>query len=73
MTQQIQPGASKAILPVSWSDGGCVLLDQRKLPAEETYLTLESIGEVASAITDMVVRGAPAIGIAAAYGAALSV
>ena len=73
MTQQERPDPFKPILPVSWSEGGCVLLDQRKLPAEETYLTLESIGEVATAITEMVVRGAPAIGVAAAYGAALSV
>jgi methylthioribose-1-phosphate isomerase len=73
MNQKKQPGAFEPILPVSWSDGGCVLLDQRMLPAEETYLTLRSIGEVAAAIRDMVVRGAPAIGVAAAYGAALSV
>ncbi len=57
---------------VSWEDGACVLLDQRRLPAEETYLRLESSIAVARAIGDMVVRGAPAIGIAAAYGAALA-
>jgi methylthioribose-1-phosphate isomerase len=73
MMKQQRPNELKPILPVSWSDDGCVLLDQRKLPAEETYLTLGSIGEVATAIKDMVVRGAPAIGITAAYGAALSV
>ncbi len=57
---------------VSWDEDACVLLDQRRLPAEETYLRLESSVEVARAIRDMVVRGAPAIGIAAAYGAALA-
>ena len=46
MAQQEQPGALQPLRPVSWSEGGCVLLDQRKLPAEETYLTLESIEEV---------------------------
>ena len=57
---------------VAWVDDACVLLDQRRLPAEEIYLRLESSGEVARAISDMVVRGAPAIGIAAAYGAAMA-
>jgi methylthioribose-1-phosphate isomerase len=57
---------------VSWEGGACVLLDQRLLPAEETYLRLESSEDVARAIRDMVVRGAPAIGITAAYGAALA-
>lgn len=58
---------------VSWEDDTCVLLDQRLLPAEETYLRLETSMEVARAIRDMVVRGAPAIGIAGAYGAALAI
>ncbi|MEJ7728119.1 MAG: S-methyl-5-thioribose-1-phosphate isomerase [Polyangiaceae bacterium] len=48
------------------------LLDQRLLPAEERYLTLEAAADVAQAITEMVVRGAPAIGIAAAYGMVLA-
>jgi len=73
MTQRQGPKELKPILPVTWSEGGCRLLDQRKLPGEETYLTLRSVEEVAVAIKEMVVRGAPAIGIAAAYGAALSV
>jgi methylthioribose-1-phosphate isomerase len=47
------------------------MLDQRKLPHEETYLRLSSAEEVAVAIESMVIRGAPAIGIAAAYGAVL--
>ncbi len=48
------------------------LLDQRLLPAEEVWLTLERAPEIALAIRDMAVRGAPAIGVAAAYGAAFS-
>ncbi len=48
------------------------LLDQRLLPAEEVWLTLDDPESVARAIRDMAVRGAPAIGVAAAYGAALS-
>ncbi len=57
---------------VQWDGDACVLLDQRRLPREETYLRLESSSAVARAIADMVVRGAPAIGIAAGYGAALA-
>ena len=48
------------------------LLDQRRLPAEEIWLSLERAPEIAMAIRDMAVRGAPAIGVAAAYGAAFS-
>src|SRR5262245_41824522 len=54
-------------------DGESVfLLDQRALPAREVYVTLDSASAVADAIRAMVVRGAPAIGIAAAYGMALA-
>ena len=49
-----------------------VFLDQRKLPAEEVDVVCESAAEVADAIKTMVVRGAPAIGIAAAYGIAMA-
>lgn len=49
-----------------------VLLDQRKLPDETVWLTLRSAAEVAGAIRTMVVRGAPAIGVAAAYGYAVA-
>jgi methylthioribose-1-phosphate isomerase len=48
------------------------LLDQRRLPAEEVWLELTRAPEIAIAIRDMAVRGAPAIGVAAAYGAAFS-
>jgi methylthioribose-1-phosphate isomerase len=49
-----------------------LLLDQRRLPGEETWLRLVRADEIADAIRDMAVRGAPAIGVAAAYGAAFS-
>lgn len=53
-------------------DGQVVLIDQRKLPAEETYKTCETWEDVADSIRTMVVRGAPAIGVTAAYGVALA-
>ncbi len=58
---------------IEWKDGTVVMLDQRLLPAEKKFLTLRSHLEVARSIRDMVIRGAPAIGIAAAYGIALGV
>ena len=61
------------IIPVQWSDEGVKMLDQRLLPTEEKWLTLKTYGEVADGIRDMVVRGAPAIGVSAAYGIALGV
>jgi methylthioribose-1-phosphate isomerase len=61
------------IIPVKWSDEGVLMLDQRLLPTEEKWLTLRDYTEVAAAIRDMVVRGAPAIGVSAAYGIALGV
>jgi len=57
---------------VIWQDGQLHLLDQRKLPHEQTFLVLTQVSEVAQAIKDMVVRGAPAIGITAAYGIVLA-
>jgi methylthioribose-1-phosphate isomerase len=58
---------------VAWQDGAVVMIDQRRLPAEEAYLTCRTPAEVAKAIKDMVIRGAPAIGVAAALGIALGV
>ena len=57
---------------VEWTGDGVRLIDQTRLPAEEAYVVCRSAQEVAGAIRDMVVRGAPAIGAAAAYGAALA-
>jgi methylthioribose-1-phosphate isomerase len=60
------------IIPVKWSEEGVLMLDQRLLPTEEKWLTLRTYDEVAAGIKDMVVRGAPAIGVSAAYGIALA-
>ncbi len=59
--------------PIEWTDKGVVMLDQRLLPTEEVHYTYTNYREVASAITDMVIRGAPAIGVAAAMGVAIGV
>ncbi|MGH9672861.1 MAG: S-methyl-5-thioribose-1-phosphate isomerase [Bryobacteraceae bacterium] len=58
---------------LQWTDGGVVMIDQRLLPAAETYVTCKDYQEVAGAIRSMVIRGAPAIGVAAAMGVALGV
>ena len=62
-----------SIRAVAWTDDGLRLLDQRLLPEEERYLFFTDSGAVANAIRDMVVRGAPAIGITAAYAVVLAV
>jgi methylthioribose-1-phosphate isomerase len=59
------------IKTVEWTKDGVRMLDQRVLPEQETYLMLRSYDEVAEAIRKMVIRGAPAIGVAAAMGIAL--
>jgi methylthioribose-1-phosphate isomerase len=56
---------------IEWKDNAVVMIDQRKLPASEIYVTCKSAAEVAKAIKTMVIRGAPAIGVAAAMGIAL--
>ncbi|MCC2657261.1 MAG: mtnA [Panacagrimonas sp.] len=62
---------SDAVRPIVWSGDHLKLLDQRELPARETWVACRSAADVATAIHGMAVRGAPAIGIAAAYGLAL--
>ena len=57
---------------VVWREGRLRLLDQRRLPEALDYLECDDAAQVAQAIADMVVRGAPAIGIAAAYGVVLA-
>jgi methylthioribose-1-phosphate isomerase len=59
--------------PIEWTDRGVVMLDQRRLPGEEIHHTYTDYREVARAIREMVIRGAPAIGVAAAMGTALGV
>ena len=56
---------------ISWRNRSVIMIDQRKLPAQEVYLRCRTYIQVAQAIEKMVIRGAPAIGIAAAYGLAL--
>ncbi len=60
------------IRAMEWRDSALCLLDQRLLPQRQEFLELETVAAVAAAIRDMVVRGAPAIGVTAAYGAVLA-
>ena len=61
-----------SIKPMVWRENYLEMLDQRELPHREVWLHLTTPSQVAAAIRDMAVRGAPAIGIAAAYGIALA-
>src|SRR5437870_3068550 len=58
---------------LEWTDSGVRFIDQTKLPTEEAYVTCKTYEQVADAIRNMVVRGAPAIGVSAAMGIALGV
>ena len=58
---------------IEWTDAGVVMIDQTRLPREQVFVTCKSYVEVAVAIRSMVIRGAPAIGVAAAMGVALGV
>jgi methylthioribose-1-phosphate isomerase len=58
---------------IEWTPEGVVMIDQTRLPVEETFVTCRTYLEVAAAIKDMIIRGAPAIGVAAAMGIALGV
>jgi methylthioribose-1-phosphate isomerase len=64
--------ASPSIEPLRFEDGALLVLDQRLLPAQERWVRCETPAEVADCIRTLAVRGAPAIGIAAAYGLALA-
>jgi len=61
------------IQTLEWTDSGVRFIDQTKLPMEETYVICKTYVQVADVIRNMVVRGAPAIGVAAAMGIALGV
>src|SRR5579863_1818234 len=61
------------IQTLEWTESGVRFIDQTKLPTEETYVNCPTSLEVADVIRNMVVRGAPAIGVAAAMGIALGV
>jgi methylthioribose-1-phosphate isomerase len=58
---------------IQWTSTGVVMIDQTRLPLAEEYVTCRTYEEVATAIRDMIIRGAPAIGVAAAMGVALGV
>ena len=58
--------------PIEWRDRGIRILDQTKLPREEIYINTSDFREVAQAISELRVRGAPSIGVAAAYGIVLA-
>lgn len=60
------------LLTVSWQDDGVVLIDQTKLPNKLVYVKCKDYKQVAEAIKNLVVRGAPAIGVTAAFGLALA-
>jgi methylthioribose-1-phosphate isomerase len=61
------------IQTIQWTTDGVVMIDQTRLPLEEAYVTCRTYEEVATAIRDMIIRGAPAIGVAAAMGVAIGV
>ncbi len=58
---------------IEWNGDGVVMIDQRLLPRQQVFVTCRTYQEVADAIKTMVIRGAPAIGVAAAMGVALGV
>ena len=63
----------RTVEPITWTADGVVILDQLKLPGEVVYHTYTDYRDVANAIKTMIIRGAPAIGVAAAMGVALGV
>ncbi len=63
----------KTIETIEWTPEGVVMIDQTRLPREEVFVTCRTYREVADAIRNMIIRGAPAIGVAAAMGLALGV
>jgi methylthioribose-1-phosphate isomerase len=65
------PVLKQTIETIEWTDAGVVMIDQTRLPRETAYVTCRDYREVADAIRTMVIRGAPAIGVAAAMGVAL--
>ena len=64
---------SSAFEAIIWQDGKIILLDQTKIPASETYNSYDEVASFISAIQSLVVRGAPALGVAGAYGVVLAI
>ena len=69
--RKLVQGRMSTFHTLEWRDGALRMLDQRQLPGQVIYLDFTDYHHVAEAIRDMVVRGAPAIGAAAAWGLAL--
>ena len=69
----LRPASNSMIHTLEWTDSGVCFIDQTKLPTEEIYVTSNTYQQVADAIRTMIVRGAPAIGVAAGMGIALGV
>jgi len=72
MVKRGKANRSGVLLTVSWENGNVILIDQTKLPNNLVYVTCKTYLDVAQAIKKLVVRGAPAIGVAAAMGLALA-
>ena len=72
MTEHERDRAGAGVEAIRWRDGSLTLLDQRKLPFEEIWLEIPDLDTAGAAIRDLVVRGAPAIGITAAYASVLA-
>src|SRR5690554_1295528 len=72
MTETIDYARYDRIRPIHWTGETLELLDQRRLPFEVEYLVCRSSDDVAAAIHSLAVRGAPAIGISAAWGVVLA-
>lgn len=72
MNKAIDYARYDRVRAVSWHDDHLVLLDQRRLPFEQHWLVCESVDAVSEGIRDLAVRGAPAIGIAAAWGVVIA-
>ena len=67
------PKTQRRFTTIEWTDEGICMIDQTLLPAQEVYRTYTDYQGVAEAIRCMVIRGAPAIGVAAAMGVALGI
>ncbi|ACB38963.1 S-methyl-5-thioribose-1-phosphate isomerase [Pyrobaculum neutrophilum] len=72
LVEEVKRRFKPKIKPIEWRGDRLILLDQRRLPFETRYVEARTVAEVADAIRNMVVRGAPAIGITAAFGMVIS-
>lgn len=70
---EVVPVKNTMLETIQWTQEGVVMIDQTRLPSVEAYVTCRNYREVADAIRTMIIRGAPAIGVAAAMGVAIGV